>query len=103
MRHNDPGAWYRVSDLLDLLDDNRFLSKVPALLNCKTLLVNVSLIKAALVAYLKEYIDPKDIRRGLIAFDIVSKQQGTYSDATIKLNYGTVDAALRLTGKVLAP
>jgi hypothetical protein len=54
MRHNAPGIWYRVSDLLDLLDDNRFLSKVPALLNCKTLLVNVSLIKAALVAYLKE-------------------------------------------------
>jgi len=53
---------------------------------------------------MKEYIEqPRDIRSSLIAFDLVAKQQGTYNAGTIKLNYRSIDDALRLAGRVVSP
>ena len=86
-----------------MVDSASFQREVAGLLNCKPVLLNLEILKSSLVAYLREYLHHKEIRRALIAFDLIAKQEGTYLDSVIKLKFRTIDSALRLVGRAMSP
>lgn len=71
------------------------------MLNGRSTYVTINLLKAALVIYLKEYLTAKEIRSGLIAFDLSSREQGLWDQCTVKASYEDIQRTLRVCNRVL--